>query len=206
MQDQDIKKFWNDRFAESDFAYGKEPNDYFKSVIDKLEPGRVFIPGAGEGRDAVYAATKGWDVYCLDLSESGKTKATKLADENGTTIKYVVGSISAADFPEGSFDLIGSTYFHLPEDIRKSFVANAIKWLKPGGYFVSELFTPAQLANTSGGPKDVSLLATKEQFAEDFKTLDIINNEETKVTLNEGQYHQGKANVVRFTGRKKPIQ
>jgi len=33
--------------------------------------------------------------------------------------------------------------------------------------------------------------------------LDILTNEETETILDEGSYHQGVANVVRFTGRKK---
>ena len=201
--EQAVKEFWDKRFAEPGYSYGTEPNVFFKSTIDSLHPGRIFIPGAGEGRDVVYAATKGWEVYCADLSEAGKMKALKLAAENNVRIQYDVKSIDDVQYAEDYFDVVASIYFHLPEKTRKSFCSHSIKWLKPGGLFISELFTPQQLQNTSGGPKDVALLVTAEQMAKDLQELEIIKNEETEVILNEGKYHRGKANVVRFIGKKK---
>ena len=56
-----MKEFWDTRYAEIDFAYGKTPNTFFKDSIDKLTPGKLLLPADGEGRNAVYAATKGWD-------------------------------------------------------------------------------------------------------------------------------------------------
>ena len=51
--------FWNQRFASEEYIYGTEPSAYFKQIIDGLKPGKLLVPGAGEGRDAVYAATLG---------------------------------------------------------------------------------------------------------------------------------------------------
>lgn len=201
--EQDIKVFWDKRFSAPEYAYGKEPNSFFRAEIDKLKPGRILIPGAGEGRDAVYAATKGWEVYCLDLSKEGRTKAFKLADEKGVKIAYDCKNIAEATYSEEYFDAVGAVFFHLPEDVRKVFYASALKWLKPGGHYISELFTPAQLRNTSGGPRDLSLLATAKDLERELGMLDILTNEETETILDEGSYHQGVANVVRFTGRKK---
>ncbi len=49
--------FWNARYASDAYAYGEQPNAYFKAVVDTLSPGRMLVPGAGEGRDAIYAAS-----------------------------------------------------------------------------------------------------------------------------------------------------
>ena len=59
---------WDEKYAMEEYRFGKEPNTFFKSVLDTLDAGKILIPAAGEGRDAVYAATKGWDVYAFDLS------------------------------------------------------------------------------------------------------------------------------------------
>ena len=77
-----MKEFWNERYSEKDFVYGKAPNVFIKSILDQMEPGRVLVPGAGEGRDAVYAATLGWQVDAFDISEAGQQKAQILAAEN----------------------------------------------------------------------------------------------------------------------------
>ena len=75
------EQFWNERYAQKEYVYGKAPNAFFKSVIDQLKPGRLLVPGAGEGRDAVYAATLGWQVDAFDSSETGREKALSLAQE-----------------------------------------------------------------------------------------------------------------------------
>ena len=59
----------------------KEPNAYFKKIIDTLFPGKILLAAEGEGRNAVYAASLGWDVYAYDFSEMAYKKAMKLAAE-----------------------------------------------------------------------------------------------------------------------------
>ena len=73
-----MKKFWNERYADSQYAYGTEPNAFFKSQIDQRPAGRILLPAEGEGRNAVYAATLGWDVYAFDFSTKAKEKALLL--------------------------------------------------------------------------------------------------------------------------------
>jgi hypothetical protein len=74
--------------------------------------------------------------------------------------------------------------------------------LKPGGKIIIEAFNPAQLQNSSGGPKDISMLYTEEIINEDFHGLDIELIETLQTTLQEGKYHQGKADIIRFVGSK----
>jgi hypothetical protein len=77
-----------------------------------------------------------------------------------------------------------------------------IKWLKPGGIVVLEAFNPNQLKNTSGGPKDLTMLYTKEIMTDDFKDLMVQQISTETIELNEGKYHIGKADVIRFVGKK----
>lgn len=202
MSSTDIKEFWNARFGQPGYMYGDTPNLYFKSVIDTLAPGRLFVPGAGEGRDAVYAAEKGWDVYCVDLSDAGQQKAMQLAASRNVSIKFIVADIDAIDFPEETFDAIACIFFHLPNEVRARFYNNAAKWMKRGGHLIIESFTPDQLNNTSGGPKDINMLTTAQQIKEENNQLSVVSLEECTVVLDEGQHHSGKANVVRFVGKK----
>jgi SAM-dependent methyltransferase len=194
--DAQISTFWNERFGQDAYVYGKEPNEYFRSVIDKLPPGRLFVPGAGEGRDAVYAATLGWEVHCLDLSAEGRRKAMLLAAERGVSIHYDVQSITEAAFPDGYFNMVASVFFHLPTAIRHRFYADAHRWLGPGGIFLMEAFTPAQLANNSGGPKDPDMLVDAATVRTDLAQFHILRVAEEEPMLAEGSHHTGKAHVV----------
>lgn len=44
-----MRNFWEERYASEDFVYAKEPNAYFKQVIDTLPPGKLVLPGEGRG-------------------------------------------------------------------------------------------------------------------------------------------------------------
>ncbi len=193
-----MSDFWNERFSAAEYIYGTQPNDFFKQCIDALTPGTILVPGAGEGRDAVYAATLGWQVHAFDSSKAGREKALQLAAAHNVTIQYDLTDVRDFVAAPHSFDAIGITYFHLPTELRWPFHYQLGHILRPGGTLFMEMFTPAQLQHASGGPKDIDLLYTSTLLAADFKSMHILQNEEQEVTLSEGSYHQGIAHVVRF--------
>jgi len=198
-----MKAMWDERYQQEEFQYGINPNDFFAQQIKNMPLGRILIPAAGEGRDAIYAAKLGWDVYAFDLSEQGEAKAMKLARQQHVQIHYVSADALKIQFPLESFDVIMSTYFHTPPEIRPLVHAKFIKWLKPGGTLLLEGFNKRQLAYTSGGPKDANWLFDNDTLALDFKSLDIQINQEIIRTLDEGPLHQGKAEVIQFRAIKK---
>ena len=69
------REFWDERYANEEFVYGKLPNKYFKEKIVELSVGKALFAAEGEGRNAVYAATLGWEVTAFDQSLSAKKKA-----------------------------------------------------------------------------------------------------------------------------------
>ncbi len=85
-----MKDFWDKRYAEEEFIYGKEPNKFFKDQLPELKPGKLFLPCEGEGRNAVYAATRQWKVEALDQSEKGKEKCTRLSEYNRVVVNYQI--------------------------------------------------------------------------------------------------------------------
>ncbi len=85
---------------------GKEPNEYLKSKLFDLTPGRILFPVEGEARNAGFAALLGWDVFAFDISVEGKKKAKKLALMNRVAINYRVEDLEKADYPANYFDAI----------------------------------------------------------------------------------------------------
>ena len=114
------KQIWEDRYSSEEYIFGKEPNDFFKEEIEKIGKGRVLLVGDGEGRNAVYAARLGWEVDSIDISEAGKHKALKLAEENGVKINYCVADATDYEYRENYYDVIALIYFHLRENVRES--------------------------------------------------------------------------------------
>jgi hypothetical protein len=75
------------------------------------------------------------------------------------------------------------------------------KSLNTGGYFIGEFFSIKQLEFSSGGPKDLDLLYTVEDFMGYFNLCEKNITEEI-VILDEGIGHQGEACVIRVKIKK----
>ena len=196
-----MKDFWNQRYAEKTFAYGKLPNQFFKQELDKVQQGSVLLPAEGEGRNAVYAAKKGWEVEAFDFSESAKNKSIELAKNQEVSISYEVAN--AMDFTtDRAFDVIGLIYAHFPSDIRSKVHQHLIQFLKPKGFVIFEAFSKEQLSKPSGGPKNLEMLFSKTDILNELKGLDFKILSECNIHLKEGKYHKGEATVIRFVGQK----
>uniref|UniRef100_A0A7V2ZHR2 Class I SAM-dependent methyltransferase n=1 Tax=Ignavibacterium album TaxID=591197 RepID=A0A7V2ZHR2_9BACT len=203
------REFWNSRYSEDHFIYGVEPNEFFKQQIDLLDTGKLFLPGEGEGRNAVYAASKGWIVDAVDFSEAAKNKALKLAESKSVKINYFISDLAKYNYPTNEYDLVGLFFVHLSPSIRDLVHSKIIKSLKSGGRIILEAFNKNQINNDSGGPKDIQLLYDEKVILKSFSELlrnstgEILLLKNTTIELSEGDYHKGKADVIRFIGLKK---
>ena len=196
-----ITDFWNNRYAKSGYTYGDEPNAFFKHTIDSLPVGSVLIPAAGQGRDAVYAASLGWEVDAFDLSNEGRKKALELAAQKNVNISFEVAN--ALDFKtDKQYDLIALIYFHLAPSARAIFYKRMVDRLKPNGILIVEAFNPMQKDALSGGPQDPRLLIDKHDLTDYFSALRCLQNEYFVVEMNEGEGHRGIANIVRYMGKR----
>ena len=117
MKDTSVKK-WNDRYSADEYAYGKKPNNYLKEQLQKLSPGTILFPADGQGRNSVFAAKLGWNVFAFDISREGKKKALQLAENNKVSINYQVGELPALKYNNEQFDAVALIYAHFPPDVR----------------------------------------------------------------------------------------
>lgn len=198
-----MKDFWNNRYTEENSAYGFEPNAFLKENYLKIPKGKILFPAEGEGRNAVFVANQGTIVSAFDISIEGKNKALLLAKKHQTSIDYQVGFLEELNYSENEFDGIVLIYSHIPAGIRKDFHLKLLSLLKPEGFVLFEAFSKEQLQFTSGGPKDIDMLFSEKEIKNEFPDLNFSLLETVEIELSEGQYHQGKASVVRFIGTKK---
>ncbi|MDV7137285.1 class I SAM-dependent methyltransferase [Maribacter sp. TH_r10] len=199
---------WDERYANEEYAYGTEPNTFFKNVIAQQSlGGSILLPAEGEGRNAVYAAKTGLEVSAFDISIEGKNKAMKLAEKEMVRINYEVGEFFNLSLVNKEYDAAALIFAHFPPQIASKYHHKIADLIKPGGLMIIEGFSVGHLALRKlnpevGGPGHIDMLYSEETIQRDFPNFEIIQLEEAHVELNEGNFHNGMSKVIRFIGKK----
>jgi SAM-dependent methyltransferase len=193
---------WDERYSSEEYAYGTAPNEFLKSMAARIPKGRVLSLGDGEGRNGVYLAGQGFEVLSADASPVGLAKARKLAADRGVRLDTLVTDLTAYEIRPGDWDGIVSIFFHLPSAARRVLHRKVVAGLRPGGAFVLEAYTPAQLRLKTGGPSVADMLVTLRDLKEELPGLVFEHAEEVERAVVEGKFHTGRAAVVQVLARK----
>ena len=196
--------FWDERYSADELAYGEAPNEFLASMAGWLPTsGQALDIGAGEGRNALFLASRGLSVLAVDQSQVGMQKAQQLAQERG--LKLRVQAVDLQDFEggEGSFDVISSIFVHLPAPLRAAVHRRVVTWLKPGGVFLLEAYAPDQIERGTGGPQDRSFLAPLDVIVGELDGLEFEQKSALVRNVSEGRFHTGDASVVQVVARKR---
>ena len=187
---------WDERYATDEYLYGTEANAFLTSVIDRIPPGRVLCLAEGEGRNAVWLAEQGRSVTAVDASPVGLDKARQLAAARGVYIDAVVADLADYPIPADHWDAIVSIFCHIRPDLRLDLHRRSVRGLRPGGVFVLEAYTPAQLLHRTGGPPNEAMLMTLAGLRQELAGLDFVHAVECEREVVEGRLHHGLGAVV----------
>lgn len=198
MHDRD---FWNERFSGETYLYGTEPNAFLVENADMLA-GPVLSISEGEGRNAVFLASRGLEVLGVDSSDVGLGKAQALARARGVRIETEIADLADYVPQEDHFGSVVSISAHLPSAIRTRLYPLLEKALKPGGILLLEAYTPDQLEKGTGGPKNLDMLMSLGKLEREFPHLTPVVAREIEREVHEGAGHTGMACVVQFIARK----
>ena len=127
----------SDRYGREEYYWGTEPNDLAERAVARIadpEDATVADVGAGEGRDAVFFAERGADVYAVDPIPEGLEKAERLADERGVEIETLRGDVNDLELPEpvDCFYSIGTVQYLRPDE-REAQFGHFREATRPGG-------------------------------------------------------------------------
>ena len=189
---------WDDRYNRADYFYGKQPNDFLRQVCPQIPKGQVLCLAEGEGRNAVYLAQQGYRVTAVDASSVGMAKAQRLAAEHGVSLQAIVADLAEFAIQPHHWDGITAIFCHLPPPLRAQVHRQVVAGLRPGGVFVLEAYTPAQLTFKTGGPPTADLMMDLPTLQQELTGLDFIMAEERERDIHEGMGHRGRSAVVQI--------
>ncbi len=131
------KEKWDAKYGVPEYITSKEPCLWLKDNADLLSgTGTALDIASGEGRNAVFAAERGYETLAIDVSAIGLEKARSLAQEKNLTIETRVVDLDNWNFEQNAFDLVLCFNFldrRIFPDIRNT--------LKSGGLIFHETFT-----------------------------------------------------------------
>ena len=177
------REHWDERYGTEELIWKAEPNRFLVEELDALAPGRALDVACGEGRNAVWLASKGWRVTGADFSRAGLAKAQRLATDRGVEVTWVEADVVEWRPPTASFDLVVVMYLHLPAEQRRRALAHAAAALAPGGVLLVVGHDTSNLLKGTGGPQDPAVLFTPEEIVEDLSGLRIERAEQVKRTV-----------------------
>ena len=162
---------WDERYAASELVWSAGPNVWVETLTADLPPGRALDLAAGEGRNALWLASRGWSVTAVDFSGVALDRAKQLArqrlDHGGDQLTTVVADVVTWRPQQRTFDLVLVVYLHLPPEERVAVLEGAADAVAPGGTLLVVGHDLANLEAGVGGPQDPTVLCRPEDVVAD---------------------------------------
>ena len=196
------RQFWDQRYSAAEYVYGKVANDFLRQMASMIPDGPVLCLAEGEGRNAVYLAQQGHQVTAVDQSVEGIAKALSLAEAQGVFIEAISIDLEEYMIKPESWSSIISIFAHLPQMLRRKIHSKVVQGLYPGGVFILEAYTPAQLSFGTGGPKNPEMCMTMSGLRDELRGLELLVAQEVEREVNEGSLHCGRGSVVQIVACK----
>jgi SAM-dependent methyltransferase len=181
---------WDERYAASELVWSAEPNRFVAEELAALSPGTAVDLAAGEGRNAIWLARRGWQVTAVDFSQVALDKGRTLAAD--TELSWVCADATTWR-PAAPVDLVVLAYLQLAADERRAAVRGAVSSLAPGGTFLLVAHDTTNLTEGTGGPQDPAVLFTAEDVLADLDGIDVEVQRAGRVARHLEPEHGGEA-------------
>jgi len=184
---QTRREMWDEGHAAREPIESHEPDPTLAEVAGALAPGRAIDLAAGDGRNAIWLAARGWDVTAVDFSGVALERATAAAEAANVTVRWVHADLLVWQPEPRSFDLVALMFLHLPRGERGAIYANAAEAVAPGGRILVVGHDRANLTDGSGDPQDPDVLFTAAEIADGLAGFDIERAETVARDLGDGR-------------------
>lgn len=195
---RDPSKRWDGFYSRIDLDSDRwQPNALLVETVRGREPGRALDVGAGQGRNALHLAERGWRVTALDISRVGIQLIDRQARARGLEVD--TRRVDARHFELGieCWDLIVCSYMHTVCVARAD---ELVASLAPEGLLVVEGF---ERSEEVAGIGDGRLGFEPGVLPDAFSSLEVLQYEQ--VLARADWFAEHDLPIVRFVARKQRI-
>jgi SAM-dependent methyltransferase len=189
---EDTAEYWDERYRQGQ-TMPDEPADLLVENLSLLpKGGKALDVAMGSGRNALYLASRGFQVTGIDLSAVAVEKCRQKAERLGLPVEALVADLEHYPLPTEEYDLIVNFYY-----FQRNLTPQIVAALKPGGVLVFESFTIDQL-QYGWGPKTADHLLHPGELQQMFAELETLLYHEGIV-----QGDRGPKAIASLIGRKR---
>jgi SAM-dependent methyltransferase len=163
---------WNARYEAKEWEPERAPNVFLVREFEgRAAGGRVLDLASGEGRNAVWLASRGWRVTGVDFSRVALGRARALATRRGVDVDWVRADVTRFAPRPDSHAVVALLYLQLPGADRRRALERAAAALAPGGELFMVGHALRNLTQGTGGPQDPAVLWEAEEIRNEVTAL-----------------------------------
>ena len=155
------------------------PSEFLVAVADRLPRGLVLDVAMGEGRNALFLASRASSVVGIDLSMASLLKARRAAASVGSVVHAIQADLEQYPLPAARFDVVMNFRY-----LQRSLVPSLRRALRPGGMVIFETFLVDQLQ--LGHPRNPAFVLEHNELLSLFSGLRVLFYEEGRFELRSG--------------------
>lgn len=190
---EDIAGYWDERYR----GRGEEerpPADFLVRHADLLPgSGRALDVAMGTGRNALYLASRGYEVTGIDISPLAVERCQEEAQRRGLRIETICANLESYPLLEETYGVVVNLYY-----LQRELCPRLVEALRPGGVLMFETFTIEQ-PRFGWGPREEEFLLRPGELRELFPELEVLTYRES--IEEEGE--RGMKAVAGLVGRKR---
>lgn len=190
---------WDARYKDSDLVWSSTPNTWVEQVAGDLPAGRVLDLAAGEGRNALWLAERGWEATAIDFSMVAVNRSRELAQQRlGDAVDRFEanqGDLLQVRPKSFAYDLVMVVYLQLSAGEMFLILRTAAQSVAPGGRLLVVAHHTDNLAEGVGGPQDPSVLYSEKDVVDDLVDTGLVI-ERAERALRPVQTDSGVVNAV----------
>ena len=153
--------------------WSAEPNQWVEAELADLAPADAIDLAAGEGRNAVWLAQRGWNVTAVDFSPVALEKTHQRAEANHVAVRTQQADLREWSPAPASVDLALIVYRQLPRHQEASMLGAAARAVRPAGTWFFVAHDLSNLHHGYGGPQDPAVLPDVDLVVNALPGLDI---------------------------------